>query len=114
MALIQGVHRIDNLGFWLLSQIPPIAAPSLHMGRMLLTDSTGLRPVKYACCNKKPCVCFTGEYEGYQECPKCGAERFMRRSMKPKKTFTYIPLEPRIRAIFSQKHLSKLFQGISG
>ncbi|KAK9241496.1 hypothetical protein V1506DRAFT_563648 [Lipomyces tetrasporus] len=101
---------IDDVGFRLLGLIPNITAQSLHKCKELIDDCTGLRPIRYDCCHSTPCVCYFGEYEGYQECPKCGAPRFEKHSNKPHKTFSYIPLEPRIRAIFGQKELSKLVQ----
>ncbi|KAK9260832.1 hypothetical protein V1519DRAFT_447561 [Lipomyces tetrasporus] len=69
--------------------------------------------MKYDCGPKKPCVCYFGEYEGCTECPKCGGRRFIQGSKKPDKPLTYIPLERRIRAIFSQLHLSKMVQEYS-
>ncbi|KAK9326479.1 hypothetical protein V1520DRAFT_265592, partial [Lipomyces starkeyi] len=108
--LFKVMHSLDNVGFSLLRQIPQIEAQSLYTCRKLISDCAALSPVKYDCCHLRPCVCYFGEYEGYQVCPKCGAERFAKYSSKPNKTFTYIPLEPRIRAIFSQKQLSKIVQ----
>ncbi|KAK9330419.1 hypothetical protein V1520DRAFT_266970, partial [Lipomyces starkeyi] len=70
-----------------------------------------LSPIKYDCCHLTPCVCYFGEYEGYQERQKCGAQRFANHLKKPNKTFSYIPLQPRIRAIFGQK--SKMVQEYS-
>ncbi|KAK9482624.1 hypothetical protein V1527DRAFT_377043, partial [Lipomyces starkeyi] len=108
--LFKVMHSLDNVGFSLLGQIPQIEAVSLYKCRKLISDCAALSPVIYDCCHLRPCVCYFGEYEGYQVCPKCGAERFAKYSSKPNKTFTYIPLEPRIRAIFSQKQLSKIVQ----
>ncbi|KAK9429183.1 hypothetical protein V1505DRAFT_293271, partial [Lipomyces doorenjongii] len=108
--LLFKMHVLDNVGFWLLGVIPNIATQSLHKCREFINDCTGLSPIKYDCCHLTPCVCYFGEYEDYQECPKCGAQRFANHLKKPNKTFSYIPLEPRIRAIFGQKDLSKMVQ----
>ncbi|KAK9364355.1 hypothetical protein V1509DRAFT_555949, partial [Lipomyces kononenkoae] len=108
--LFKVMHRVDNVGFWLLSRIPAIGAQSFHISRKLITDCTGLNPVKYDCCHQRPCVCYFGEYEGYQGCPKCGAARLQSLSKRPNKTFTYIPLTPRIQAIFRDKNLSQIVE----
>ncbi|KAK9327366.1 hypothetical protein V1520DRAFT_258854, partial [Lipomyces starkeyi] len=108
--LFKVMHILDNVGFWLLGVIPNFATQPLHKCRVFINDCTGLSPIKYDCCHLTPCVCYFGEYEDYQECPKCGAQRFANHLKKPNKTFSYIPLEPRIRAIFGQKDLSKMVQ----
>ncbi|KAK9489062.1 hypothetical protein V1508DRAFT_429220, partial [Lipomyces doorenjongii] len=69
------MHNLDNVGFSLMGQIPQIEAQSLYTCRKLINDCAALSPVKYDCCHLRPCVCYFGEYEGYQVCPKCGAER---------------------------------------
>ncbi|KAK9332417.1 hypothetical protein V1520DRAFT_367710 [Lipomyces starkeyi] len=109
-VLFKVMHSLDNVGFSLWGQIPQIEAQSRYTCRKLISDCAGLSPVKYDCCHLRPCVCYFEESEGYQVCPKCGAEHFAKYSSKPNKTFTYIPLEPRIRAIFSQKQLSKILR----
>ncbi|KAK9371615.1 uncharacterized protein V1513DRAFT_386496, partial [Lipomyces chichibuensis] len=107
--LFKVMHRLDNVGFSLLGNIPQIATQYLYTCRKTINECTGLIPIKYDCCHLGPCVCYFGEYQQHLQCPKCAAERFSG-SKKPNKTFNYIPLEPRIRAIFSNERLSKLVQ----
>ncbi|KAK9317038.1 hypothetical protein V1524DRAFT_265497 [Lipomyces starkeyi] len=82
--LFKVMHSLDNVGFSLFGQIPQIEAQSLYTCK-LISDCAALSPVKYDCCHLRPCVCYFGEYEGYQVCPKCGAERFAKYSSKPSK-----------------------------
>ncbi|KAJ7055136.1 hypothetical protein C8F01DRAFT_1321839, partial [Mycena amicta] len=56
------------------------------------------RPVAYDCCPDS-CCCYTGAYAKLLACPFCKTSRF-KADGKPRKTFTYVPLIPRLRAYF--------------
>ena len=67
--------------------------------------------VDYHCC-KKDCIIFRGLYADLKECPKCKEPRF-HDDNTPRKKFSYLPLEMRLRRMFSQKATAKLFQSHS-
>ncbi|KAK9326959.1 hypothetical protein V1520DRAFT_268449, partial [Lipomyces starkeyi] len=102
------MHQIDNVGFSLFSRIPGIAAKSLYFCKEIIDRCVDLRPVVYDCWPKVPCINFCGAYSKEQECPKCHEERFqiLGTTKKVRKSFTYIPLRPRIHAFFGQAELA--------
>lgn len=58
-------------------------------------------PVKFACCINS-CICYTGSYADLEECPKCGTSR-LNESGRARRTFSYMPLIPRLRALMSNR-----------
>ena len=59
---------------------------------------SGFQPVRYSCCVSS-CVCFTGPYEEWQQCPKCNADRYKADGTTPRAYFEYLPIIPRLRAM---------------
>ena len=74
-----------------------------------------LTPTKaYHCC-VNDCVIFrdsdTKKYANLDHCPKCNEPRFMDGSNSiPRKRFLHLPLESRIRRLFSHHSIAQLFQ----
>ena len=56
-------------------------------------------PVEFACCINS-CICYTGQYADLDECPKCKTSR-LHESGRARRTFSYMPLIPRLRALMS-------------
>ncbi|KAF5309636.1 hypothetical protein D9758_018932 [Tetrapyrgos nigripes] len=79
--------------------------PKLHTQRRRLLFLAGFKPQEYHCCINS-CVCYAGTYADHQQCPYCKEPRF-KPSGKPRKFFTYIPLIPRLRALFQNHDLAK-------
>ena len=73
-----------------------------------------LSPVKdYHCC-VNDCVvyreCHDGDYTHLSECPRCNEDRYKEGTTIPRKRFKYLPLETRVRRLFSDQVTSKLLQ----
>ena len=58
-------------------------------------------PVQFACCINS-CVCYTGSYAELDKCPKCETSR-LDESGRARRTFSYMPLVPRLRALMSNR-----------
>ena len=56
------------------------------------------------------CVIFTGNYKDLSECPKCNAKRYIGSSRIPARTFTYLPLKPRLSRLFNASSLAQVLQ----
>ena len=73
-----------------------------------------LSPIKeYHCC-VNDCVVFrktsTGDYETLSKCPRCEEDRYLPDTTIPRKRFKYMPIETRVRRLFSDAQVSKLLQ----
>jgi hypothetical protein len=73
---------------------------------------SGIKPVVYQCCVNS-CCCFIGPHEKSQQCPYCDAPRYDLCG-NPQKSFTYIPLIPRLTAFFQNESLAKKMQYRAG
>lgn len=58
-------------------------------------------PVKLECCVNS-CMCFTGPHADLNECPRCKMSR-LNESGQARRTFSYMPLIPRLRAFVSNR-----------
>ncbi|KAJ6453298.1 hypothetical protein C8R47DRAFT_926026, partial [Mycena vitilis] len=77
--------------------------PSLYQLQSEIAFLSGIKPVKYDCC-KRSCCCFVGPYAELEECPYCEEPRFDSRR-RPRATFDYLPLIPRLKALFANKKM---------
>ena len=85
---------------------PPIGnLPSLTRIRRRIAFISGIEPVDYHCCIKS-CCCFTGPFATQTTCPYCGETRYTD-SGSPRKIFQYIPLAPRLRALYADPDTAK-------
>ena len=80
----------------------PFAYPGVHEETDTEVDSraaflSGLEPKLYDCCPNS-CCCYIGQYANMTSCPHCGETRYNAYN-RPRKTFTYIPLIPRLIAL---------------
>ncbi|RPD69641.1 hypothetical protein L226DRAFT_471449, partial [Lentinus tigrinus ALCF2SS1-7] len=69
---------------------------------------SGLKAMSYECCINS-CICYLDLYADAQECPECNEPR-LSPSGRPRRYFCYIPLIPRLRALFECIRLIKLLQ----
>ncbi|KAJ7325782.1 hypothetical protein DFH08DRAFT_622594, partial [Mycena albidolilacea] len=79
--------------------------PSLYELQTQIAFLSGVKAVKYDCC-KKSCCCFVGPYTDLDKCPHCEQPRYDSRG-RPRATFDYLPLIPRLQALFSDKKISE-------
>ena len=67
----------------------------------LLLDLSDLKPIIYHCCVNS-CVAYTGKYANLNDCPFCQEPRYFDDvKQKPRYKFSYIPLIPQLKAIFT-------------
>ncbi|PPR00971.1 hypothetical protein CVT24_000267 [Panaeolus cyanescens] len=102
-------QHLTEKTFSYLPQVFPKSAHSTlkqskkHVGQLSRFDS-----VKYDCCVSS-CVCFVGPYTELDKCPICSENRYTPRG-KPRKTFQYIPLIPRLKAMTSNHKIAEKMQ----
>ncbi|KAJ6448812.1 hypothetical protein C8R45DRAFT_768387, partial [Mycena sanguinolenta] len=77
--------------------------PSLSHLQPEINFISGLKPERYDCC-KESCCCFVGVYANLDKCPYCEQPRYDSRG-RPRATFLYLPLIPRLQALFGDKHM---------
>ncbi|KAF9474440.1 hypothetical protein BDN70DRAFT_769579, partial [Pholiota conissans] len=82
---------------------PPL--PKIDALRSRVAFLAGFKPQRFDCCPNS-CICYTGPREGLQACPRCKLPRF-HPSGRPTKTFTYIPVIPRLVASFRNAERTK-------
>ena len=78
---------------------------SLYKVKKYLKDVTGLVPVFYDMCENS-CICYTGDYESYENCPTCESSRFDGKG-KSKKVMPYLSVKDRLRTQFSNENRAK-------
>src|SRR6266498_1952193 len=66
-----------------------------------LKDITNLIPVFYDMCENS-CICYTGQYEFYQNCPICNSTRFDTKG-KAKKIMPYLSIKNRLQIQFNDE-----------
>src|SRR5258706_12973920 len=75
-----------------------MAIGSEYVAGRMLERASGLCTQVYNCCVNL-CVCFTGEFESSTKCPLCGEPRHDKHN-KARNWFKYIPIIPRLQAMF--------------
>ena len=78
---------------------------SLYKIKKYLKDITGLVPVFYDMCENS-CICYTGQYETYQNCPICESTRLDIRG-KAKKIMPYLSIKNRLQMQFNDGNRAK-------
>ena len=78
---------------------------SLYKIKKYLKDITGLVPVFYDMCENS-CICYTGQYETYQNCPICESTRLDIRR-KAKKIMPYLSIKDRLQIQFNDGNRAK-------
>ena len=83
--------------------------PTIWRLREKLEKLAGITPVRYDCCVNS-CMAFTGDYSEWRACLHCGQDRYYNNSEKPRKTWIYVPLTPRLMQQFSGPLAGDLMQ----
>src|SRR6266540_1066191 len=78
---------------------------SLYKIKKYLKDITNLIPVFYDMCENS-CICYTGQYEFYQNCPICNSTRFDTKG-KTKKIMPYLSIKNRLQIQFNDENRAK-------
>ncbi|KAL1720227.1 hypothetical protein EV715DRAFT_197471, partial [Schizophyllum commune] len=73
-----------------------------------VSELSGITSMSYDCCVGS-CCCFTGPYESLDACPYCQQSRYDTNG-KPRASFDYIPIIPRLAAMFLDKTRSETMQ----
>ena len=82
--------------------------PSLKITKARIEFLAAYRPIAYDCCVNS-CICFVGPHEMKTHCPYCKEAR-KNSSGRPRKTFTYSPIIPRLKAFFKNREKIKLMK----
>ena len=83
---------------------PPAAIPSLRVTQSTIQWLFGFQLVRYNCCPNS-CVCYTGHYAEYNQCPSCKTDQYQSDSSS-KAYYKYLPLIPRLRAMVASPALA--------
>ena len=82
--------------------------PSLKITKARIEFLAAYHPITYDCCVNS-CICFVGPHEMKTHCPYC-KEACKNSSGRPRKTFTYSPIIPRLKAFFKNHEKIKLMK----
>ena len=75
---------------------------SLYKVKKYLKEITGLAPVFYDMCENS-CICYTGQYESYQNCLKCDSIR-LDTNGKAKRVMPYLSIIDRLKIQFNNEN----------
>ncbi|KAJ7721633.1 hypothetical protein B0H16DRAFT_1274334, partial [Mycena metata] len=81
---------------------------SLYVLHKRMAFLSGVKPVKYDCCIKS-CMCYAGKYAALQRCPFCHEARLDAEGT-PRRQYQYIPLIPRLVALYTNREQSEVLQ----
>ncbi|KIJ70560.1 hypothetical protein HYDPIDRAFT_184816 [Hydnomerulius pinastri MD-312] len=87
---------------------PHSPPPSLRATRTRVSALSGVDPVLYDCCVNS-CCCFVGPHANETLCPFCQEPRYDAHQ-KGRSHFTYIPLIPRLTALYRNSEISQKMQ----
>jgi hypothetical protein len=80
---------------------------SLFKVKKYLIEVTGLVPVFYDMCENS-CICYTEQYESYQNCPICDSARYSDSTRrKAKKVMPYLSIKDRLKTQFGDENRAK-------
>ena len=82
--------------------------PSLKVTKARIEFLAAYRPVAYDCCVNS-CICFVGPHEMKTHCPYCKQPR-KNSNGRPRKTFTYSPIIPCLKAFFKNPEMIELMK----
>src|ERR1700722_15857092 len=75
-----------------------------HSAHVRAAFLSGLDPVLYNCCPNS-CCCYVGPYTSLDKCPYCTTPRY-HSDGRPRMQFAYIPLIPRLVALFKNSDIA--------
>ncbi|KAF8344424.1 hypothetical protein F5887DRAFT_860621, partial [Amanita rubescens] len=104
-ALKIDTHMTDKGYGKLKYAFPESPVVSLKKAKGRVEFLSAFKPVRYDCCVSS-CCCFVGPHAKLSNCPYCDQPRFDNKG-KTRKSFTYIPLIPRLVAYFRNKDFAQ-------
>ena len=89
----------------------PHNIPSLKVTKARVEFLAAYHPVAYDCCVNS-CICYVGPHKAKMHCPYC-KEAHKNGNGRSRKTFTYSPIIPRLKAFFKNQEMINLmaYQG---
>ncbi|KAF8193127.1 hypothetical protein K438DRAFT_1674711, partial [Mycena galopus ATCC 62051] len=84
---------------------PDSYIPTLKVTKARIEFLAAFKPIPYDCCPNS-CCCYVGPHAEENKCPYCNEPRF-KSNGKARKTFTYVPLIPRLVAYFQNPEVVK-------
>jgi hypothetical protein len=103
-------HNVTNACFRDIPHAYPGAGgtPSWKACQLRVGKISGLKPKLYDMCINS-CLCYTGHYADLLICPYCKEMRHNARG-RARRRFSYIPLIPRLRALWENEDMAKLME----
>ncbi|KAJ7466121.1 hypothetical protein FB451DRAFT_1041168, partial [Mycena latifolia] len=83
---------------------PDSSIPTLKVAKSQVKFLAAFKPVAYDYCPSS-CCCYVGPHADENKCPYCNEPRF-KSNRKPRKTFTYVPLIPRLVSYFKNPEVT--------
>ncbi len=82
--------------------------PASYSDIMKLVEPFLMQPIRFHCC-PNDCIVFRGVHTDLDSCPICGTSRYMKPGI-PARTYTYLPVGPRLVRLFGTHNLAKIIQ----
>ncbi|KZV79107.1 hypothetical protein EXIGLDRAFT_593983, partial [Exidia glandulosa HHB12029] len=94
-------HATRNMFESLPNYFPGVKTGTHDNNRARVTFLSGIKPTRYDCCADS-CVLFVGRHEKLDKCPTCAKARYTEDG-KPVKQFAYLPIIPRLIALYKNE-----------
>jgi Transposase family tnp2 len=102
---LKSLYNFTESAYDDIMKIFTIENVSLYKVKTYLKDVTNLIPEFYDMCENS-CICYTGNYEAYTNCPICDASRLDVRG-KAKKVMPYLSVKDRLKIQFNDENRAK-------
>ena len=83
--------------------------PASYGNIMKLVEPFLMQPIRFHCC-PNDCIVSRRVHTDLDSCPMCGASRYTKPGI-PARTYTYLPVGPRLVQLFGTHNLAKIIQG---
>ena len=92
------------------SVLPPSSLlPGTYEAALKAIEPYLVKSVVYHVC-PNDCIIFRGSFADLLECPECHSARYIPGTSIPARTFTYLPLGPRLARLFGTSNLAQVIQ----
>ena len=105
LLYLKSLYNFTESAYDDIMKIFTIKNLSLYKIKKYLKNITNLIPVFYDMCENS-CICYTGQYKSYQNCPICDSTRFDVRG-KAKKIMPYLSIKDRLQIQFDNENKAK-------
>ena len=83
--------------------------PDTYEAALKAVQSYLVQPIVYHVC-PNDCIIFRGSFVDLLHCPECHSARYVSGTSIPARTFTYLPLGPRLARLFGTSNLAQVVQ----